>query len=223
MAAQPNDVDSITATELALLDDVRAGIDFLSERGALLRGRPYAAVTKATADRFLAIAQAQGTRVTPLQHFIDARAELPTFPAALKSIVALLRDILENIPALRSALFIPAPNLSAFAVAGVELPIVYGSGLLRRTPEPIAVAPWERELTAKAVLPIIEAQPKNAALLLAHRGVVAYSDEPISKLAKFVVSLEESAQLTLNAQLLGGARALPKDAYEQMQQGIAGD
>ena len=71
MAAQPNDVDSITATELALLDDVRGGIDFLSERGALLRGRPYAAVTKATADRFLAIAQAQGTRATPLQHFIE--------------------------------------------------------------------------------------------------------------------------------------------------------
>ena len=223
MAAQPNDLDSITASELALLDDVRAGVNLLIERGVVSRGRAYVGLAKTTADRSLAVARAQGTRATELQHFIDAGAELPTFPATLKNIAALLRDILANIPTLRSALFVQAPNLSAFAVANVELPIVYGSGLLRRTPHPIAVAPWEPELSAATVLPIIYAHPNNAAVLLAHRGVVAYSDEPISTLAKFVVSLEESAQLTLNAQLLGGARALPSDAYEQMQQGIAGD
>lgn|SRR5512138_104313 len=223
MAAQPNDLDSANAAELALLGDVTVGVDFLIDRGALSRARPYAGVTRASGGRLLLIARAQGVRAPENNHFVETHAELSAVPATLKGVVHALRGILESNVAYRSAIFAPAPHLSAFAVANRELPIVYGSGLLRRTPRPIAIVPWERDVNAASVLQLVSAHPENSAVLLAHRGVIAYSDEPFSKLAKFVVSLEESAQLTLNAQLLGGARALPPGAFEQMQQGIAGD
>jgi hypothetical protein len=223
MAAQPNEFEPFTDSYLAARSDVSAGIDFLIERGALPRAQRYAGITRVTADRFIAIARPHGAREQAFSHFFETKAAAPEVPGALGCIVAILRAILENFPSYRSALFVPAPALSAFAVANLELPIVYGSGLLRRTPRPIAIAPWERELSASSVLSVVRANPDNAAVLLANRGVVAYSNESFSKLAKFVVSLEESAQLTINARLLGGARALPPDAYEQMQQGIAGD
>ena len=223
MAAQPNDFEPFTDSYLAARSDVSAGIDFLIERGALSRAQRYAGITRVTSDRLIAVGRAHGAREQAISHFIQAHSAAPEFPETLSRIVASLGEILARFPSYRSALFAPAPALSAFAVANLELPIVYGSGLLRRTPRPIAVVPWERELSASSVLSIVRANPDSSAVLLASRGIVAYSNESFTKLAKFVVSLEESAQLTINAHLLGGARALPPDAYEQMQQGIAGD
>lgn len=223
MAAQPNEFEPFTDSYLAARSDVSAGIDFLIERGALSRAQRYAGITRVTADRLIAVARPHGVREQAFSQFFEAKAAALEFPGALNSIVAILREILASFASYRSALFVPAPALSAFAVANLQLPIVYGSGLLRRTPHPIAIVPWERELNPESVLSIVRANPDSAAVLLANRGVVAYSNESFSKLAKFVVSLEESAQLTINARLLGGAQALPPDAYEQMQQGIAGD
>lgn len=223
MAAQPQKIDLVSTSDHTSVGDVAEGIEFLIERGALARGRPYVGITRLDADRLIAVARPQGARASEVSHYIDTRASLPAFPRSLERIVAVLRDILVSIPAHRSAIFVPSPSLSAFAVANLALPIFYGSGLLRRTPRPIALVPWERELDPATVLPIVHANADSSALLLANRGVVAYSDESFAKLAKFVVSLEESAQLTLNAHLLGGAHALPRDAYQEMQQGIAGD
>src|SRR5687767_6853501 len=155
MAAQPSELDPFTSSDLALRSDVSAGIQFLNERGTLSRGRPYAGITRAASDRLIAVARPLGTRASELTHFIHVRAVLPAFPATMKSIVAVLRAILDQIPAHRSTIFVPAPALSAFAVANLELPIVYGSGLLRRTPFPIAVVPWERELSINTVLRVI--------------------------------------------------------------------
>jgi hypothetical protein len=223
MAAEANELDVLGAADLTALHEVSAGVAHLVERGALPRARSYAAVTCASAEQLYVVARAHGLLEDEVGQFVRQDAALRPVAKTLMPIAEVLRAIVSSNERYRSALFVPAPNLSAFAVAGVELPIVYGSGLLRRTPEPIAIVPWQAEPTASAVLQVIASRPGNAAVLLANRGVIAYSDEPFSKLAKFVVSLEESAQLTLNAALLGGARALPSDAFEQMQQGIAGE
>lgn len=223
MAAQATHVDSLVVADLAVLGELNSATALLLERGVLPRGRAYAAATKASGARVLVSTRPSGTRSTETSHFIDAQSALPAFPAALKDVATTLHAILTNRATYRSALFVPALGLSAFAVAGLPLPIVYGSGLLRRTPHPIPLLHRADELDPAEILRLIDAHPGNSAVLLAHRGVIAYGDEPLSKLARFVVSLEESAQLTLNAQLLGGAQPLPADAYEQMQQGIAGD
>jgi hypothetical protein len=216
-------IDGVDDDESALLGDLSAAKEFLLERGVLRRGRPYAAAARGFENRVLLAARSAGVRAVELAQLIDASSSLPPLPTTINRIVVALRDIVTGTRAFRSALFVPAPALSAFAVARVALPIVYGSGLLRRTPHPIPVTAWSEEVDSAEVRRFVESHPGNSALLIANRGVIAYSDEPLSKLAKFVSSLEESAQLTLNAQLLGGARPLPRGAYEQMQQGIAGD
>ena len=235
MAAQPKELDPFADSQLASRSDLSAGIDFLIERGVLSRVQRYAGVTRVAANRLITLGRSHGvrahasTQVFEAPQVFEAHEPLPKSSATrgsfatFETLISVLREILIAFPSLRSALFVPAPALSAFAVANLELPIVYGSGLLRRTPRPIAVVPWQRELRPDSVLHVIRANSDSSAVLLANRGVIAYSDESFSKLAKFVVSLEESAQLTINAHLLGRVRPLPADAYEQMQQGIAGD
>ena len=205
-----------------LLADVAAGIEHLRERGALSFGRSYAAATRTSEHRLLLVTRASGASTVEGVHLVDAEHAIPPLPATLAGPFAVLRALLSELTH-RSALFVPAPHLTAFAVAGLPLPIVYGSGLLRRTPEAVPVVPWTDALDPASVLSAVKAHPRSSAVLLARRGVLAYGDESIATLAKFVSNLEESAQLTFNAQLLGGARALPADAFERMQRGIAGD
>ncbi len=205
-----------------LLAGIAEGIDYLRERGALSFGRAYVAGTRASAHRLVLAARSSGVSATAGAYLIDDESADPVLPATLAGPFAVVRALLDAHP-YRSVLLVPAPHLTAFAVAGLPLPIVYGSGLLRRTPVPLPVVPWTETLEPVSVLAAIEAHPLTSAVLLAHRGVLAYSDEPVAKLAKFVAGLEESAHLTVNAHLLGGARALPPEAYEQMKGGIAGD
>jgi L-fuculose-phosphate aldolase/L-ribulose-5-phosphate 4-epimerase len=72
-------------------------------------------------------------------------------------------------------------------------------------------------------LATLKAHPRAPALLLANRGVLAWGNEPIDKLVRFIASLEEVATIAVRAQILGGARALPAGAFEIVQNSIDGD
>jgi|GEM_PF-2455870 len=139
-----------------------------------------------------------------------------------------IRDIAPVIAALlgaraevQSVIYTQSPNLTAFAVARRPLPVVYGFGLLRRTPHDLPVTRGQRHLSPEAVLEAIERNPRSPAVLLANRGVVVFGREPLSALARVVTSLEEAAGITINAIALGGACAFPPDAHQAVQQGAA--
>ena len=126
-------------------------------------------------------------------------------------------------PEILSAAHTRSPHLAAFAVAHRPLPVIYGTGLLKRTPIPVPVSPWTARLSAHSILATLKAHPRAPALLLANRGVLAWGNEPIDKLVRFIASLEEVATIAVRAQILGGARALPAGAFEIVQNSIDGD
>lgn len=130
--------------------------------------------------------------------------------------------LLVELPRVQALLYTESPNLAAFAVAERPLPIVYGSGLIRRTQDDIPLAPWTARLEPEPVLGVVRANPRAPALLLGHRGVLAWNESNVAKLASWVAGLEESASVVINAELLGGAKPFPPGAHEAMRKSRVG-
>lgn len=137
----------------------------------------------------------------------------------IRAIAPVIAGLLNARPEIQSVIYTQSPNLTAFAVARRPLPVVYGFGLLRRTPHDLPVTRGQRQLDSAAVLEALLRNPRSPAVLLANRGVLVFGrDTPIA-LAKVVVSLEESAGIIINAVALGGVQPFPPGAHEAVQPG----
>ena len=144
-------------------------------------------------------------------------------PAPFGRDLALVQAALfRELPSVQAIIYTESPNIAAFAVAHRPLPIVYGSGLIRRTQEDIPLVAWTPRLTPEPVLAALGQSPKIPALLLANRGVLAWNESNVGKLGSFVAGLEEAASVVVNAALLGGAKPFPKGAHEAMRKSRAG-
>lgn len=136
--------------------------------------------------------------------------------ANLREIVGVYAALFAARPDLNAALHTHSPRITAFAVAQRPLPIIYGP-LLRRTHGEIPLAAWSPRYAAEPVLETLRQHPEAPAVLLANRGLLAWSGDGIEKLAAFVASLEESAAIAIRAELLGGAKPFPPGAFEAAQ------
>lgn len=150
---------------------------------------------------------------------VVSSGEPTAFERDLAGVVAAL---LGELPKVQAVLYTESPNIAAFSVAHRPIPIVYGSGLIRRTQEDIPLVAWTPRLTAEPVLEALRANPKLPALLLANRGALAWNESNIGKLGSFVAGLEEAASVVVNAALLGGAKPFPPGAHEAMRKSRAG-
>ena len=148
---------------------------------------------------------------------LNGRLQQYDRPSDLEDIAALAVALFNARPDATVAILTQSPNLTAFAVAQQPLPIVYGSGLLKRTPVALPVTHWLPGQSVTSFEATLRDQPLASAALLANHGFIAWGAESIEKLARFVISLEESASITINARALGGAKPLPAGAYEAMQ------
>ncbi len=110
-----------------------------------------------------------------------------------------------------------SPRVTSFALAHKPLPCVYEALLRFGITEDIPVADWAPRGSRESVTNIVEQiqrHPTVPAVLLANHGLLAFSRDPLST-AQLIVIMEEAAELTLDAQALGGEQPFPADALER--------
>lgn len=111
-----------------------------------------------------------------------------------------------------------APHVTTFAIAHQPIPVVYEPLLRFGITEPIPVVPWAPRGSAESVggiIEIVKSHPHLPALMLANHGLLAFGKTPLDT-AQIVTTLDEAAELILNARLIGGEKPLPDAAFAQV-------
>lgn len=110
-----------------------------------------------------------------------------------------------------------SPHVTSFALAHKPLPCAYEALLRFGVTEDIPVAAWAPRGSQESVSNIIEQlrlHPLAPAVLLANHGLLAFGRDPIAA-AQVVIAMEEAAESTLEARVLGGEQSFPEGALEQ--------
>ncbi|QSO46912.1 class II aldolase/adducin family protein [Alicyclobacillus mengziensis] len=113
-----------------------------------------------------------------------------------------------------------APHATVFALAHEPIPVVYEPLMRFGVTEPTPVIPWAPRGSDASVQGIVEAAKSNSgisAVLLANHGVLAFGKSP-AETAQLLATLDEAAELILNARLIGGEKPLPDKAFQQIQE-----
>jgi L-fuculose-phosphate aldolase len=110
-----------------------------------------------------------------------------------------------------------SPHVTSFALANKPLPCAYEALLRFGVTEDIPVADWAPRGSQESVTNIvkqIEMHPTVPAMLLGNHGLLAFGHDALY-VAMVIISMEEAAELTLEARMLGGEKPLPADALER--------
>jgi L-ribulose-5-phosphate 4-epimerase len=113
-----------------------------------------------------------------------------------------------------------SPMVSSYAMAQQPMPVHY-EGLLRQgVSTPVPVAAWGPRGSRESVANIenaLQANPDASAVLLANHGLLAWGKDQMSA-ARLIISLEEAAEMMLEAEHLGGSQPFPHGALDQVQE-----
>lgn len=113
-----------------------------------------------------------------------------------------------------------APHATAFALAHEPIPVVYEPLMRFGVSEPTPVIPWAPRGSEASVQGIVEVAQSNlgvSAVLLANHGVLAFGNSP-AETAQLLATLDEAAELILQARLIGGEKPLPDLAFQQIEE-----
>lgn len=117
-------------------------------------------------------------------------------------------------PDIGSVIHTHSPNVTSYAVAGAPLPARYESLLRAGQQDDVPVAPWGPRGSVRAISSIastFRSYPGTRAVLLANHGLLATGGDAAGA-ARLIVAMEETAQVALGAQLLGGTMEIPDPA-----------
>lgn len=109
-----------------------------------------------------------------------------------------------------------SPQATSFALAHVPLPVVYEAFLRFGITEDIPVAEWAPRGSEEAITYIVKQLKKHPgipALLLGNHGLLSFGRDAQAA-AQIIIIMEESAEMTLTARALGGAKPFPAGALE---------
>lgn len=110
-----------------------------------------------------------------------------------------------------------SPHVTSFALANKPLPCAYEALLRFGVTEDIPVAEWAPRGSQESVTNIvkqIEQHPAVPAVLLGNHGLLAFGHDALYA-TMVIISMEEAAELTLEARMLGGEKPLPAGALER--------
>lgn len=112
-----------------------------------------------------------------------------------------------------------APHATVFAVANQPIPMVYEPLLRFGVTEPIPVVPWAprgSEASVGGIVHLVETHPGLPAVLLANHGLLAFSSTP-AQTVQLVATVDEAAELVIQAHLIGGVKPLPEEAFAKVK------
>lgn len=166
------------------------------------------------------------TSVSHLTHMTPEQQVVVTFDGEVvegeldptsREIVGMHSCVYRARSGVHSVIHTHSPRVTSFALAHQPLPCVYEAFLRFGITDDIPVADWAPRGSREAVNFIVaqlQQHPTVPAVLLANHGLLAFSSDPLAT-AQLIVIMEESAQLTLDARTIGGARPFPPGALEQ--------
>ncbi len=140
-----------------------------------------------------------------------------TLDPTSREIVGMHACVYQARKAVNAVIHTHSPRTTSFALAHQPLPCVYEAFLRFGMTEDIPVAHWAPRGSAEAVTFIVdqlEKHPTVSAVLLANHGLLAFSTDPLAT-AQLIIIMEEAAQMTLDAQIIGGPQPFPADALER--------
>ena len=122
-------------------------------------------------------------------------------------------------PAAGSIIHTHAPHATVFSVAHQSIPIAYEPLVRFGITEPIPLIPWAPRGSSASVDQIVEvvkAHPGVYAVLLANHGVLAFAGSP-AQTAQLLATVDEAAEVVLNARLIGKEQVLPEEAFARIK------
>lgn len=123
-----------------------------------------------------------------------------------------------------SIIYTHSPHVvTAFALAHEPLPCVYEALLRFGVTGAIPVADWAPRRSEESITNIVEqveSHPDTLAVLLAHRGLLAFHEDPI-RTARLIMVMEEAAETILGARGVGGEKPFPPGTLERERERMA--
>ena len=166
------------------------------------------------------------TAVSHIAHLTVAQLVVVTFDgeviegtidAATREIVGMHSCVYRERPEVNAVIHTHSPRATSFALAHLPLPCVYEAFLRFGITEEVPIAAWAPRGSQEAVAYITEQlrqHPMVPAVLLANHGLLAFSQDAVAT-AQLIIIMEEAAQLTLDAHVIGGEKPFPANALEQ--------
>lgn len=134
-----------------------------------------------------------------------------------REIVGMHACVYRERPDVGAVIHTHSPHVTSFALAAQPLPCAYEALLRFGITEDVPVADWAPRGSPASVANIVaqlHRHPTVPAVLLANHGLLAFSRDPLAA-TQLIVAMEEAAELTLRARVLGGEHPFPADALEQ--------
>lgn len=209
-------------TETEARDSMIQAAHQLSTSGMLFRGAHANLSARIAEDLILMTRGGSIAKLGPDDFAIvklDGTVVSGEMEPTMKEIVQMHTGIYHARASVGSVIHSHAPHLTAFAVAGRSIPLIYEPVLRFGVTEPIPVVPWAprgSEQSVSGILDAVRREPGIPAVLMANHGVIAFHTTPIST-ADLLTTLDEAAELAIYAETLGGAKALPDQAAEAVR------
>jgi L-ribulose-5-phosphate 4-epimerase len=145
---------------------------------------------------------------------LDLSGHAGYYPASIRELAPLLAAVYQTRPELNTLVHVHSPYLTAYALANRPLPLRYQSTLLYTQCADLPVTPWGARSDPAPVYATLREFPDAPGTLLANHGPLVWSRTSLLDCCHLFLCLEETAELTLLAERLGGARELPAAARE---------
>ena len=138
-------------------------------------------------------------------------------------IVAMHAVVYRERPDVQSVIHTHSPHVTSFALAHKPLPCAYEALLRHEVVEDIPVAAWGprgSEASVRQIGDALRAHTGIRAVLLANHGLLAFGPSAQAT-AQLIVAMEEAAEMTIDAEPLGGVQPFPPGALDQVRAHVA--
>ncbi len=178
-------------------------------------------------DRMLLTSAGMSTQPGPCDLALvrlDGEVEEGELLASVSEIVGMHAAVYRARPDVGAVVHTHSPAVTAFALAHEPLPCRYEALLRHGQSGAVPVVDWAPRgspALAAGLTKTLDTNPGTSAVLLANHGLLAFGSAP-KRAATLVVALEEAARAELAAASLGGAKAFPPGALEDVRSSMRG-
>ncbi|HLX59418.1 MAG TPA: class II aldolase/adducin family protein [Ktedonobacteraceae bacterium] len=147
----------------------------------------------------------------------DGEVVSGTLDPTTREIIGMHAAVYRARPDVNSVMHTHSPHVTSFALAHQPLPCAYEALLRFGITVDIPVADWAPRGSRESVTNILDQlrqHPDAPAVLLANHGLLAFGPDALMT-AFLIISMEEAAEMTLQARKLGGEQGFPAGALEK--------
>jgi L-fuculose-phosphate aldolase len=209
--------------------ELEAAVEILRGGGALVRSSHANLSVRLDAGR---VAMTRRSTVADLERHspdalcvvdLEGRVLEGQVDPAMDEVITMHTRVYQEREDVGSVIHTHAPHLTALAVAHHPLDLIHEPMLRVGVTRPVPVVPWAPRGSRESVEGIVEQARTDRgvrAVLLANHGVLAFAEAPEAT-ARVLATLEEAAGLAIMAGSLGGAKALPDRAADEVRARLA--